>query len=183
MLSHGCKTTNRYFRSIPGPFSNGPSGNWTSNTPPPFTSRANHLALAQKDPLLAMSLLHWLGARGNQCRHRKYYISQAPLYQSPNYSNPLGCMTTLPLFQYSKIYLFMSISNSNGLKNLTKTLHLVVPSILAQENYSYFPELKQKYWVIFYHSWNHIIRTYIWFFSSSLWNPILLKMYFKCHMT
>ena len=50
--------------TIPGPFAIKPAC-------PDFTSYGNHQILSQKDPLQAVGLLLWLGARSHWCRRRK----------------------------------------------------------------------------------------------------------------
>ena len=69
------------------------SPSWNRTGEPHFTGKENHQILSQKDPLRAVSLLLWLGARRHLCRHRKYYISPAPLHQPRNYPLKLDCHT------------------------------------------------------------------------------------------
>ena len=73
-----------------------PFRNWSfqeSTGDPHFTSRGNNQILSQKDPLQAVGLLLWLGARRHWYRCRKYYICPAPPHQPLNYPPKLGCHT------------------------------------------------------------------------------------------
>ena len=83
------------WRDIPGPIQSLSQLVLPGTEPatPNFTSRGNHQILSLKDPWQAVGLLLWLGARRHWCRHRKYYVCPAPLYQPPNYPPKLGCHT------------------------------------------------------------------------------------------
>ena len=82
------ETMKRYPRTNPGPFTIGPFGHRTGN--PHFTSRGNHQILTQKDPLQAVGLPLWLGARRHWC---KCHICPATIHQPPNYPPKLDCHT------------------------------------------------------------------------------------------
>ena len=91
-LRWGWETMKRYPGTIPGPFAIGLSGNQTGDSH--FTNRGNNQILTQKDPLQAVGVLLWLGARRHWwCRRRKYYICPTPLHQPPNFPPKLGYHT------------------------------------------------------------------------------------------
>ena len=108
-LRLGCKTRKRYPRTNLGLFAIVPSRHQTGDNKR-VKSPKNHKW--KDDPLQAMGLLLWLGARRHWCRCRSYYVCPALLHQPANYIPKLGYHTLA--LQSTILFLFSSSSSSTS---------------------------------------------------------------------